>query len=80
MGLTWEQSGSRNCDVTLQDAQQLAVESGFLYDNDSGDMPLARRANLQGALAAGREFSFICLEMFCWALLAFELLRAKVGP
>lgn len=60
MALTWEQSGSgQPLPISLQDAQQLAVDSGFVFKNvGSGDgLPLARRADLQGERrgAGGRE-------------------------
>lgn len=55
MPLTWADSGQgpEACPITLQDAQQLCVEAGFTFRGaeDEG-LPLARRADLQGASAA----------------------------
>lgn len=54
--LSWEQSGSgSDLPITLQDARLLAVESGFVFKNAQGseDLPLARRADLQGERSSG---------------------------
>lgn len=51
MALSWEQSGSgQELPITLQDAQLLALESGFVFKNAQGSesLPLVRRADLQG--------------------------------
>lgn len=47
MSVTWEMSGCGECPISLQDAQQLAIEAGFTFSTDSS-LPLARRADLQG--------------------------------
>lgn len=55
MALSWAQSGSgAELPITLQDAQLLAVESGFVFKNaqDGDGLPLARRADLQGEARA----------------------------
>jgi hypothetical protein len=38
------------CIITLQDAQQLAVEAGFTFKGSHDTLPLARRADLQGGV------------------------------
>lgn len=48
MSLTWEHSGDRTLRLTLQDVQQLAIDSGFVFPNTGPELPLARRANLSG--------------------------------
>lgn len=53
MVLDWASSGSGECTITLQDAQQLAVDAGFTYKGDHGGLPLARRADLQGERRLG---------------------------
>lgn len=57
MALSWEQSGSgAELPITLQAAQLLAVESGFVFKNAQGSdgLPLARHADLQGEARAAR--------------------------
>lgn len=53
MSLTWEQSGDRTLRLTLQDVQQLAIDSGFVFPNTGPELPLARRANLSGTMGSG---------------------------
>lgn len=70
MPLTWEQSGQgpEACPIALQDAQQLCVEAGFTYRGaDDGSLPLARRADLQGASTAWSAGGDACARAACQA-------------
>lgn len=54
MVLTWAASGNGECSLSLEDAQHLALDAGFEFQGATEALPLARRADLQGAaLSAG---------------------------
>jgi len=47
MAITWNVSGQGPVDLTLADAQHLAIEAGFIFPGTEGAPP-SKRANLQG--------------------------------
>ena len=65
--VAWEQSGQGDCQLTLQQAQLLAIDAGFVFKGShEPGTPLARRADLQGesaspvAPALCRSFHYPC--------------------
>lgn len=49
MEITWEDSGKGPINLTLAQAQHLAVQGGFVFNADSAQ-PISKRANLQSKL------------------------------